>query len=219
MIVIYFFKILVDIKNDKLNFKISPKTNEEYISITYSCIKFMDSYRFLSSSLDKLINTLVDKCHKTIGNLKKEIVDNDYILNIVTDIGKNNRTIEDIKKDYPDKIEKSEDALPDYMGENDLKILKTEVPDKWKYLAKKLAYPYELFNSIDDYQKPVTDLKKEDFFSKLKTECHKDEEIARTLDIFKNFNIENGKELTQLYLKSDVLLLACVFEKFLKSIC
>ena len=49
------------------------------------------------------------------------------------------------------------------MGENDLKFLKTGFPNKWKYLTKKLAYPYEYFNSIDDYQKPVDNLKKEDF--------------------------------------------------------
>ena len=54
------------------------------------------------------------------------------------------------------------------MGENDLKILKTGFPDKWKYLTKKLAYPYEFFNCIEDYQKPVDNLKKEYFFSKLK---------------------------------------------------
>ena len=81
---------------------------------------------------------------------------------------------------------------------------------------KKLAYPYEYFNSIDDYQKPVDNLKKEHFFSKLKNKCPDDEEIGRTMDIIRRFNIKNGEELTQIYLKSDVLLLACVFEKFIK---
>ena len=104
----------------------------------------------------------------------------------------------------------------DYVGENDLKIIKTGFPDKWKYLTKKLAYPYEYFNSIDDYQKPVDNLKKEHFFSKLKYKCPDDEEIERPMDIIKKFNIKNGEELTEIYLKSDVLLLACVFEKFIK---
>ena len=36
------------------------------------------------------------------------------------------------------------------------------------------------------------------------------------MDIFKKFNVKNGEELRQIYLKSDVLLLACVFEKFIK---
>ena len=55
------------------------------------------------------------------------------------------------------------------MSEIDLKFLKTEVPDnKWKYLTEKLAYFYESFNSIDDYQTPVDNLGMEDFFSKLK---------------------------------------------------
>ena len=46
------------------------------------------------------------------------------------------------------------------------KILKEEFPDKWQYSNKKLAYPYQNFNNIDDYQNPVNKLKKEDFFSK-----------------------------------------------------
>ena len=36
------------------------------------------------------------------------------------------------------------------MGENDPEILTTGFLDKWKYLTKNLAYPYEYFNSIDD---------------------------------------------------------------------
>ena len=102
------------------------------------------------------------------------------------------------------------------MSGNDLKILKTGFRDKWKYLTKKLAYPYEYFNSIDDYKKPVDNCKKEDFFSKLKNKCPNDEEIERTKEFIEKFNIINGEELTEIYLKSDVLLLACVFEKFIK---
>ena len=154
-----FFKKLVDKKNNKVKFDIIPKTNEEYISVTYGCIRFIDSYRFLSSSLDSLVTNL---------------------------------------------------------NEDDFKILKKEFPDKWQDFKKKLAYPYEYFNSIDDYKKPVHNLKKEDFFSKLKNKYPDDEEIQRTKEIIEIFNIKNGKELTELYLKSDVILLADVFEKFIK---
>ena len=64
--------------------------------------------------MDSLVKTIVDNSNKTLGNLKKEIVDNDYILNIVTDIGEYNRTIKDLRKDYPDKINELEEALLNY---------------------------------------------------------------------------------------------------------
>ena len=174
------------------------------------------SYRFLSSGLDSLVKALVDNSHKKLKKLKKEIVDNDEILNIVDKIVEDDRTINDLKKDYPEEIKNLEEALLDYMGENDLKILKTGFPNKWKYLTKKLAYPYEHFISIDVCQKPVDNLKKEDFFSKLKNKCPDDEEIERTKEIIKRFNIKSGEESTEIYLKSDVLLLTCVFENFIK---
>ena len=159
MIAICFFKKLVDKKKDKVDFDIIPKTNEEYISVTYGCIRFIDSYRFLSSGLDSLVK-----------NLDEDIFE----------------------------------------------ILKKKFPDKWQYLNKKLAYPYEYFNSIDDYKKPFHNLENKDFFSKLKNKCPDDKEIDRTREIIKKFNIKNGEELNQLYLKSDVILLADVFEKFIK---
>ena len=156
-------------------------------------------------------------------DFEEEIVDNNEILNIVNEIKMlitedkyKNDSIKYLKKDYPDKIVELEESLLNYMGENDLKKLKTGFPNKWKYLTKKLAYQYEYFNSIDDHKKPVNNLEKEDFVSKLKNKYPDDEEIQRTMDIIKRFNIKNGEELTEIYLKSDVLLLTCVFEKFIK---
>ena len=52
------FRELVDRKNDKVNFDIIPKSSEEYISVTYGCIRFVASYRFLPRSLDDLVKNL-----------------------------------------------------------------------------------------------------------------------------------------------------------------
>ena len=46
---------LVDQNKDKIKVKFIPKTNEEYNSVKYGCVKFIDNYRFLSSSLDELV--------------------------------------------------------------------------------------------------------------------------------------------------------------------
>ena len=134
-----FFKKLVDKKKDKLEFDIIPETNEEYISVTYECKKLIDNFRFLSSSLDKLVKTLVDNSYKTLKVLEGENVDNDDILNTIIEINLltkedtyKNDSFKDLKKAYPDKIKNLEETLLNYMGENDLKLLKTEFPDKWK---------------------------------------------------------------------------------------
>ena len=108
-----FFKKIVGKKNDKVKFDNISKTNEEHISIAYGCIRFKDSNRFLSSissSLDSLVKTLVDNSHKTLKNLKEELVDNDEILNIVNEIWAEDMTIEDLEKEYPDEIKKIEEA-------------------------------------------------------------------------------------------------------------
>ena len=111
--------------------------------MTYGCIRFIDSYRFLSSGLDSLVKTLVDNSHKTLKNLKEETVDNDEILNIVNKIVEEDKTIEELKKGYPNETKNLEETLLNYMGENDFKILIRGFPDKWKFLTKNLAYRYE----------------------------------------------------------------------------
>ena len=50
----------------------------------------------------------------------------------------------------------------------------------------------------------------------MKNECPDDEEVERTKEITEKFDIKIGEELTVIYLQSDVLLLTCVFENFIK---
>ena len=73
-----FFKKMVDKKNDKLKSDIIPKTNEECISVTYGCIKILDSYRFLLMSLDGLVIIFNEDDFKF---LKKEFADKWQYLN------------------------------------------------------------------------------------------------------------------------------------------
>ena len=102
-------------------------------------------------------------------------------------------------------LSSSLDSLVKTLVNDGFKILKEEFPDKWEYLNKKLAYPYEFFNGIDDDQKSVNNFTKEDFFSKLKNKCPDDDKIKnkRNLEIF---IVKNREELTKLYSKSDVIL-------------
>ena len=53
-----FSKNLVDMKNDKVKFDIIRNTNEQYISVTYGCIRFIDSYRFSSMRSDPFFKNL-----------------------------------------------------------------------------------------------------------------------------------------------------------------
>ena len=86
-------------------------------------------------------------------------------------------------------------------------------------LKNTLAYPYEFYKTLDDYEKPINELLEagnEAYYSKTKNEIPDQKEIDRTNQIIKLFNIQNGRELTELYNKADVILLADIFEKFIK---
>ena len=158
-----FFNELINSKVDTNNISVIARTSEEYMSVNYSCIKFLDSMRFLTTSLEKLTESLKDE---------------DYI------------------------------------------HLKKHFPNHWMLLKNKLAYPYEFYKTLEDYERPIEDLLKaanEAYFSKTTNKIPDQKEIDRTNTIIKLFNIKNGKELTELYNKADVILLADIFEKFIKA--
>ena len=62
-------------REDNIKFDLLPKTDEEYISMSYGCLRFIDSYRFLQTSLDKLASTLLaDKFTYVVDDdLKKKL--------------------------------------------------------------------------------------------------------------------------------------------------
>ena len=51
------FELLLT-KAFKLDIKILPKSMENYVSVQVGCLRFLDSYRFLSSSLDEFVKSI-----------------------------------------------------------------------------------------------------------------------------------------------------------------
>ena len=98
---------------------------------------------------------------------------------------------------------------------HDFPILKKQRLDD-PLLVEKLAYPYEYFN-WENFDLDL-DLSRENFWSAtLKQNFAPEKEIDRTFEIIKKYNLKTGKELTLMYNLLDVLLLADVFENFIKK--
>ena len=68
--------------------------------------EIFDSFGFLASSLDSLVRTLVDNQHKTLESWKKIVGDDIIIVSGLESLVKNEKTLEDLKKGFPDQIEK-----------------------------------------------------------------------------------------------------------------
>ena len=83
--------------------------------------------------------------------------------------------------------------------------------NKFMLLLRKGVYPYEYMDSL----KRFTELpSKKDFYSKLNLEDITDEDYMHAQKVWKVFNIKNLGEYHDLYVQSDTLLLADVFENF-----
>ena len=103
------------------------------------------------------------------------------------------------------------------MKDDDYIHLKKHFPDHWNLLKNKLAYPYEFYKTLEDYEKPIEELLKagnETYFSKTVNKIPDQKEIDRTNEIIKLLKIKNARELTELYNKADIILLADIFEKY-----
>ena len=86
--------------------------------------------------------------------------------------------------------------------------------EKLELVKKKGINPCEYFNSFGKFKETnLPDIDK--FFSLLKDRGISEKEYQRACDVWKVFKIKNLGQYHDLYLKTDVLLLTDVFEKFI----
>jgi hypothetical protein len=89
--------------------------------------------------------------------------------------------------------------------------------DKIKLLTMKGVYPYDYMNHMSKFNETQLPPMKE-FYSKLNDEEIDELKYKHALNVWNTFNIKNMREYTNLYLKTDVLILADIFENF-RTVC
>ena len=108
-------------------------------------------------------------------------------------------------------------ALVDNLPEDQLRHLSESFSgEELMLVSRKGVYPYEhmdSFSRFDERQLPP----KGSFYSSLNDSNISDEDYAHAHNVWNTFEMETMKEYHDLYLKTDVLLLADVFESFRKS--
>ena len=144
-----------------LNINAIPNNMEKYMAFMLgNNLTFIDSFQFMGSSLDKLVN-----------NLPKD----------------------DLK--YTSKVFKGK---------------------KLNLLSQKGVYPYDFMDSFEKFDQTKLPTK-DQFYSILNDQHITDDEYDHAKKVWKTFKIKTMGEYHDLYLGSDVLLLADVFESFRKT--
>ena len=94
-------------------------------------------------------------------------------------------------------------------------LVKNLSSDDFKYLSEKGVYPYQYMDSFAKFSKNKLPDKCK-FFSSLKDDCSSEKDYEGANNIWNAFKKNLMGDHHNLYLKADVLLLADVFEKFIK---
>ena len=148
-------------KEIKMDINAIPNNMERYMAFMLgNHLTFIDSFQFMSSSLNKLVSNLPAEALK-----------------------------------YTNKRFRKE---------------------KFKLMTRKGIYPYDYMDSFEKFNK--TELPtKEEFYSILNNEHIRDEDYSHAQKVWNTFKLQTMGEYHNLYLKSDILLLADVFENFRKT--
>ena len=184
---------------------IKKRIENKNIDIAYK-IKFIDSFRFMSTSLSKLVDNLTDGVHND------KCVDCKSNLCFVRTL---NGTLlfecVDCKKEYEKKFNK---VLLERFS-NTYEFCGNDM-DKFWILLRKGVYPYEYMDGWDRFsEKALPD--KDSFYSSLTMEDISKTDYVHANNVFKKFGMNNLGDYHDLYVRSDTLLLADIFENFRQS--
>ena len=109
------------------------------------------------------------------------------------------------------------EALVKNLSDNDFKYLSEEFSgDLLELVKQKRVYPYEYMNSFEKFSEDKLPDRCE-FFSFLKDECISEKDYLHAINVWNTFKFYAMGDYHDFYLKTDVLLLADVFEKFINT--
>ena len=181
---------------------IKKKIENKNIEITYK-IKFIDSYRFMSMSLSKLIDNLSKGLHNNKCLNCKSCLD--YIKT------KSEKLLfkcfnckQNYEKDFNKELIKRFASTYEFCNKN---------LNKFVLLLRKGVYPYEYMDNWKRFNETSLPTK-ESFYSNLNMENIEDIDYSYGNNVFKRFKLKNLGEYHDLYVQSDTLLLVDVFENF-----
>ena len=182
--------------------KIDKDGNDKIMKMSYK-IKFIDSFRFMSGSLSNLVDDLAEGLHNDKCTDCKSCLD--YMLI------KDNQLIFrcfECKKNY--KKEFNKELIKRFV--NTYEFCNKDI-NKFVLLFRKGVYPYEYMDSWERFDE--TSLPdKEAFYISLNMEDITDADYKQANNVFKKFKLKHLGEYHDLYVQSDTLLLADVFENF-----
>ena len=171
-------------------------------TITYR-LKFIDSFRFMSTSLSSLVDNLSEKLHQSdkCKDCKSEldymsVKDNQLIFQCL-----------ECKKNY--KKDFNKESIKRFA--NTYEFCNGDI-NKFILLLRKRVYPYEYMDSWERFNETSLPGKKA-FYSKLNLEDITDQDYEHP-QVFKELNLKTLGDYHDLYVQSDTLLIADVFENF-----